>query len=79
VRGCFAKHCITDDKRTAPLARPGGNITGLSMMLTELATKEFEIFTGALPQASSHRRFSVLATGAQHQSTIGATLLWQDA
>ena len=36
----------------ASLARPGGNITGLSMMLTELATKEFEIFTGALPQAS---------------------------
>jgi putative ABC transport system substrate-binding protein len=36
----------------ASLARPSGNITGLSMMLTELVTKEFEIFTGALPQAS---------------------------
>jgi putative ABC transport system substrate-binding protein len=33
------------------LARPGFNVTGLSMMLTELSTKELEIFTEALPQA----------------------------
>jgi putative tryptophan/tyrosine transport system substrate-binding protein len=41
----------------ASLARPGANITGLSMMLTELATKELEILTEALPHA---RRIGVL-------------------
>jgi putative tryptophan/tyrosine transport system substrate-binding protein len=35
----------------ASLARPGGNITGLSMLLTELAVKELEMLTEALPQA----------------------------
>jgi putative tryptophan/tyrosine transport system substrate-binding protein len=41
----------------ASLARPGGNITGLSMLLTELAVKELEILKEALPQAS---RFGVI-------------------
>jgi putative ABC transport system substrate-binding protein len=36
----------------ASLARPGGNITGLSMMFTEMAPKELEILTEALPYAS---------------------------
>jgi putative tryptophan/tyrosine transport system substrate-binding protein len=35
----------------ASLARPGGNITGFSMLLTDLAVKELEILTQALPQA----------------------------
>ena len=43
----------------ASLARPGGNITGLSMMLTELATKELEIMKQALPHAT---RIGVLLT-----------------
>ena len=34
----------------ASLARPGGNITGLSMLLTELAVKELEILKEAVPQ-----------------------------
>jgi putative ABC transport system substrate-binding protein len=33
----------------ASLAQPGGNITGLSMLYTELVTKELEIMTQALP------------------------------
>ena len=41
----------------ASLAHPGGNITGLSMLLTELATKELEMFTEAVPHA---RRIGVL-------------------
>jgi ABC-type uncharacterized transport system substrate-binding protein len=41
----------------ASLAHPGGNITGLSMLLTELAAKDLEIFTEAMPQA---RRIGVL-------------------
>jgi ABC-type uncharacterized transport system substrate-binding protein len=41
----------------ASLARPGGNITGLSMLLTELAAKELEILKEAVPQGS---RFGVV-------------------
>jgi putative ABC transport system substrate-binding protein len=36
----------------ASLARPGGNITGLSMLLTDLVAKELEIFKEAMPQAT---------------------------
>jgi putative tryptophan/tyrosine transport system substrate-binding protein len=41
----------------ASLPRPGGNVTGLSMLLTDLAAKELEILTEALPRA---RRIGVL-------------------
>jgi putative tryptophan/tyrosine transport system substrate-binding protein len=41
----------------ASLARPGGNITGLSMLLTDLVAKELEILSEALPQA---KRIGVL-------------------
>jgi putative ABC transport system substrate-binding protein len=43
----------------ASLARPGGNITGLSMVLTELAVKELEILKQALPHMT---RIGVLLT-----------------
>jgi putative tryptophan/tyrosine transport system substrate-binding protein len=36
----------------ASLARPGGNITGLSMLQTDLVTKELEILKEALPHAT---------------------------
>jgi putative ABC transport system substrate-binding protein len=36
----------------ASLARPGGNITGLSMVHTEIAEKELEILKQTVPQAS---------------------------
>jgi putative ABC transport system substrate-binding protein len=41
----------------ASLSRPGGNITGLSMLLTDLAAKELEILSQALPRA---KRIGVL-------------------
>src|SRR5829696_8650227 len=41
----------------ASLARPGGNATGLTTLLTELVAKELEAFKEALPQA---RRVGVL-------------------
>jgi putative ABC transport system substrate-binding protein len=41
----------------ASLPRPGGNITGLSMLLTDLVAKELEILSEALPQA---KRIGVL-------------------
>jgi putative tryptophan/tyrosine transport system substrate-binding protein len=41
----------------ASLARPGGNITGLSMLLTDLVAKELEMLNEALPQA---KRIGVL-------------------
>src|SRR5262249_8128037 len=36
----------------ASLPRPGGNITGLAMLLTDLAAKELEILEEAVPQAT---------------------------
>jgi ABC-type uncharacterized transport system substrate-binding protein len=39
------------------LARPGGNITGLSMVFTDLVAKELEILTQVVPQA---KRIAVL-------------------
>jgi len=36
----------------ASLARPGGNVTGLSVRLTELVTKQLEIMKQALPHMS---------------------------
>jgi putative tryptophan/tyrosine transport system substrate-binding protein len=41
----------------ASLARPGGNVTGTSMLLTELAAKGLEVISEALPRA---RRIGVL-------------------
>jgi len=41
----------------ASLAQPGGNITGMSMLLTELAAKGLEVMTASLPQV---RRVAVL-------------------
>jgi ABC-type uncharacterized transport system substrate-binding protein len=41
----------------ASLAKPGGNITGMSMLLTELAAKGLEMMTEALPQV---RRIGIL-------------------
>src|SRR5215475_8184185 len=40
------------------LARPGGNITGLSMLLTDLVPKELEILTEVVPKA---KRIAVLS------------------
>jgi putative tryptophan/tyrosine transport system substrate-binding protein len=55
----------------ASLARPGGNITGLSMLLTELAVKELEMLTEALPQA---KRLAVLwnPTTPSHAAAVPA-------
>jgi putative tryptophan/tyrosine transport system substrate-binding protein len=36
----------------ASLARPGGNITGISMVLSEIAAKALQIFKEALPRAT---------------------------
>jgi hypothetical protein len=55
----------------ASLARPGGNITGLSSLLTELGAKEVEILKEAVPQA---RRIGVLwnPTTPSHQPALKA-------
>ncbi|HEX3416827.1 MAG TPA: ABC transporter substrate-binding protein [Stellaceae bacterium] len=36
----------------ASFARPGGNLTGIAMMVTELAPKRFELLSEMVPQAS---------------------------
>ena len=55
----------------ASLARPGGNITGTSMLLTELAAKGLEMVTEAMPQA---RRIGILwnPTTPSHPRALGA-------
>ena len=56
----FATHADPEGVgHVASLARPGGNITGLSMLLTELAAKELEIMKQALPHMT---RVGVLLT-----------------
>jgi putative ABC transport system substrate-binding protein len=68
----------------ASLARPGGNITGLSMLLTELVAKELEIMKQALPHmtrvgvvltltAPSHRPASHAVAAAAQQ--LGVQIL----
>ncbi|MGH6641614.1 MAG: ABC transporter substrate-binding protein [Bradyrhizobium sp.] len=55
----FAQHADpVGTGHVASLARPGGNITGVSMVLTELASKGLEILKQALPNAL---RFGVLS------------------
>jgi putative ABC transport system substrate-binding protein len=68
----------------ASLARPGGNITGLTMQSTEINTKQLEILKEALPQST---RFGVLwnPSTPSHQlglpaveaagETLGVTLI----
>jgi putative ABC transport system substrate-binding protein len=51
----------------ASLARPGGNITGLSSLLVELSAKQLEILKEAIPQAS---RVSVLQNPAAPASPL---------
>jgi putative ABC transport system substrate-binding protein len=55
----------------ASLARPGGNITGVSMLVTELDAKRLEILKEIVPSA---RRFALLNTSATeapaHQQAI---------
>jgi putative ABC transport system substrate-binding protein len=55
----------------ASLSRPGGNITGISMLLTELSVKELEILREILPHA---RRFGVLwnPTTPSHPTAVKA-------
>ena len=56
----FATHADPEGVgHVASLARPGGNITGLSGLLTDIVTKELEIMTQALPHVT---RIGVLLT-----------------
>jgi putative ABC transport system substrate-binding protein len=55
----------------ASLAHPGGNITGLTMLLTDIAAKELDLLTQAAPQAG---RIGVLfnPTTPSHQLAVEA-------
>jgi len=55
----------------ASLARPGGNITGLTIVLTDLVAKELEVLKEAVPQAT---RIGVLfsLTAPSHRPAVQA-------
>src|ERR1700756_5764042 len=55
----------------ASLSRPGGNITGMSMLLTEISVKELEILRETLPDAA---RIGVLwnPTTPSHPTAVKA-------
>jgi putative ABC transport system substrate-binding protein len=55
----------------ASLSRPGGNITGISMLLTEISVKELEILKETLPEAA---RIGVLwnPTTPSHPTAVKA-------
>jgi len=70
--------------RVASLSRPGGNITGLSVLQTEIAAKKLELLHDTVPSAS---RIAVLfdaATRGQQEvaqsaaKALGVTLLSQE-
>ena len=56
----------------ASLARPGGNITGLSSFTTDLAGKRLELLREIIPNLS---RVAVL----WHPDAIGSTLAWKES
>src|SRR4029450_4779380 len=55
----------------ASLAQPGGNVTGLTIVLTDLVAKQLEIFKEAVPQAT---RIGVLfsPTAPSHRPALQA-------
>jgi ABC-type uncharacterized transport system substrate-binding protein len=56
----FATHADPEGVgHVASLARPGGNITGLSILMTELVTKELDLMKQVLPHA---KRIGLLLT-----------------
>jgi putative ABC transport system substrate-binding protein len=56
----------------ASLARPGGNVTGLSMMLTDLTAKQLEIAKEAMPSAA---RVAVIWDPATPSHTLALAAL----
>jgi len=51
----------------ASLAKPGGNVTGLSVQASELAGKRIEILREIVPQL---RRLGILFDGGSHQAVV---------
>ena len=59
------------DGRVASLARPGGNLTGISFFLTELSPKRLELLSELVPQAGVIA-FLVNPNGANSARVIGS-------
>jgi putative tryptophan/tyrosine transport system substrate-binding protein len=60
----------------ASLARPGGNLTGFSMIATELMAKRFELLSELVPQI---RTIALLINPKYHSATEGTIPLAQQA
>ncbi|MGH7304368.1 MAG: ABC transporter substrate-binding protein [Candidatus Rokuibacteriota bacterium] len=54
------------------LARPGGNVTGVSILAAELNAKRLEVLKAAVPKASRIAALWDPATGASHLETLRA-------
>ena len=57
-RHCASKRLGGLEIDTTSLARPGGNITGVSLMSTELMPKRLELVSELVPQAATERSAS---------------------
>src|SRR5271166_5778384 len=75
---------LVEDGVVASLARPGGNITGISPMLTELVPKRLELLSELVPGASliallvnpNNAQAERIITGAQEAARVrGCTCL----
>src|SRR5215467_1498103 len=60
----------------ASLARPGGNVTGLTALATELTAKRLELLKEAVPKA---RRVAVLSTPASTETNAAMTAMEEAA
>ena len=61
---------LVGEGHVVSLARPGGNITGVSILAGELNAKRLEVLKGAVPTASRVVALWDPATGEQHLRTL---------
>ncbi len=63
---------LAGEGHVVSLARPGGNVTGYSILATELNAKRLEVLKAAVPTASRIAAFWDPATGEFHLRTLHA-------
>jgi hypothetical protein len=61
-----------EHRSVASLARPGGNVTGVSLLATELDLKRLELLKQGVPSASRVAVFKDATTPSSHLATLQA-------